>query len=112
MFVDLRPGVKPNAAASGILSVLLGGIGGTIAGAIALKTAGALAIAAAPAGLVFLGIGGGTAAWYRWFYSRCVGKAAMEMSDALAAIEGSMRAEEVFGGRQRLDAVFQPLNTG
>jgi serine/threonine protein kinase len=113
MFVDLRPGVKPNAAASGILSGLLGGIGGTIAGVAAMKAAGtALMVFAPAAGIAFLGIGGGTAAWYRWFYQRSVDKAAREMSDALAAIEGSMRAEEVFGGRPKLDAVFQPLGSG
>ncbi len=100
MFVDLRPGVKPNAAASGLLSGLIGSVGGLIGGAIGFKTGGVVLAAFAPAAaLGFLGLGGATAMWYRWLYRRSVEKAATEMSDALAAVEGSIRAEEVFGGR-------------
>ena len=112
MFVDLRPGVKPNAAASGILSGMLGAIGSGLTAAVAIKIGGAAIAVAAPPAIAFLGIGGLTAAWYSWFYKRCIDKAAREMSDALAAIEGSMRAEEVFGGRPRLDTVFQPVTPG
>ena len=100
MFVDLRPGVKPNAAASGILSGVLGGLGGLFGTAIGIKVGGAFVAAfAPPAALGFVTLGGATALWYRWLYRRTVGKATTEMSDALAAVEGSIRAEEVFGGR-------------
>ena len=100
MFVDLRPGVKPNAAASGVLSGLVGGFGGLVSGAIGMKAGGAALAAVAPAAaLGFLALGGATAWWYRWLYRRSVEKAVTEMSDALAAVEGSIRAEEVFGSR-------------
>jgi predicted Ser/Thr protein kinase len=99
MFVDLRSGIKPNAAAAGVLTGILGGIGGVVGSAIGIKIGGlVLAAVAPPAALGFVALGGATAMWYRWLYPRCVDKAAAEMMDALNAVEGSLRSEEVFGG--------------
>ena len=100
MFVDLRPGIKPNASASGILSGILGTCGGIVSTALSVKAAGgvfALATAGPAAALGFIALGGATAAWYRWLYPRMVRKAAGEMRDALDAVEGAMRAQEIFG---------------
>ena len=100
MFVDLRPGVKPNAAAAGFLTGILSGVGGLIGTAIGIKIGGVALAAIAPgAALGLLALGGGTLAWYRWLYPRAVEKAAEEMKDSLDAVEGSLRAEELFGGR-------------
>ena len=100
MYVDLRPGIKPNAAASGVLSGIMGSVGSFISTAAAVKMAGgafALATAGPAAALGFLVLGGAAAGWYRWLYPRMVRKAAGEMRDGLNAVEGAMRAQEIFG---------------
>ncbi len=100
MFVDLRPGIKPNAVASGVLTGIIGGVGSVFGTGIGIKIGGAaLAAVAPPAALGFIILGAITALGYRMLYPYMVKRASDEMRNALDAVEGSMRAQDLFGGK-------------
>jgi hypothetical protein len=98
MTIDLRKGIKPNLWAYSIISGSSAG-GGAAIGALVGKTALAMAgvALAGPmiAGAVVLGLGvlAGAGPVYRWEIRKTV----KEMEDALAAIDASMRAFDIFG---------------
>ena len=96
--VDLRPGLGVNLFGYSAIAGGGGAIGGVIVGAIAKK---ALAlVGAAVAGPVVAGalvIGVGLVAFAGPMYRWEMRKAATELSDALAAVDASMRAFDIFG---------------
>jgi hypothetical protein len=98
MTVDLRNGLSPNLWGYGIVSSGGAGIAGLIAGAIAKKalllTGAAIAgPAVAVAGATGIALLMSAGAIYRWE----VRKTSDELRAALAAIEGAMRALDIFG---------------
>lgn len=98
MSVDLRAGLIPNLLGYGVIAGAGGSIGGVVSAVIAKKAlllAGAALAGPVVAGALILGVTTVVAAGplYRWE----IRKAAAELEEALAAIDTSMRAFDIFG---------------
>ena len=98
MTVDIRKGLVPNLWGYGVLSAGGAGITGIIAGAIAKKALALTGAAIAGPGVAAAGVAGlgllmAAGAIYRWELRKMTD----ELRSALAAIEGAMRAFDVFG---------------
>ena len=98
MTIDLRKGLKPNLWGYGILSTTFGTAGAAIGagvGKVAMALGGAALAGPALAGALVVGVGilAGAGPLYRWE----IRKAIQEMQDALAAVDASMRAFDIFG---------------
>lgn len=112
MTVDLRAGLGYNLFGYGAVVAGGGGVlGGVIVGAIAKKAmmlAGAAIAGPAVAGALAIGMGlvAFTGPMYRWEMR----KAAAELADALAAVDASMRAFDIFG--EVPPPLPPPRNTG
>ena len=98
MTIDLRPGLSYNVFGYGAIAGGGGAVGGLIVGAIAKKAlllAGTAIAGPAIAGALAIGVGvvAFTGPLYRWEMR----KAEAELADALAAVDASMRAFDIFG---------------
>jgi predicted Ser/Thr protein kinase len=98
MTADLRPGLGYNVYGYGAIAGGGGAVGGIIVGALAKKAlllAGAAIAGPAIAGALAIGVGLMALAgpMYRWE----IGKSEKELADALAAVDASMRAFDIFG---------------
>ena len=101
MFVDLRPGIKPNAMASGILSGITGSIGaimGTV-GAVAAMKAATGVVALASAGPAAGRCGGG---------GRGLERGMLEQPDLLGRLAGGDGGDTVIHFRERALVVHRP----
>jgi predicted Ser/Thr protein kinase len=96
--IDLRQGVRANLFGTAGLSAGMaaaGGGAGLAIGAKALALGGALLGLPVAAGALVLGLGG--VAGYVVMYRYSLGKARDELDRVLAAVEGDVRTEELFG---------------
>ena len=98
MHLDLRRGLAANITGSAVLTSAVSGVGGLVSGVVAhkaLATVGIALFGPVVGGVAAVGVGclALTGVTYRW----TIGKAQKELANALAAIETSMRAFDIFG---------------
>lgn len=103
MHVDLRRGLKANIIGFGVLASTGSGVGGVFSAVVASKAfalAGAALLGPVVGGVALCGIGCLSLAGvsYRW----TIRKAQKELQNALAAIDTSMRAFDIFGDTPRI----------
>lgn len=117
MYVDLRSGVRRNVNASAGIATffasLTGIIGAAAGAAMGVATWAAALPAAAVAGLVGAGTAGLTGyaslALYRGSYRGAIARSQKEMTRALDAVAGSLRANDLFGPRAQPEPARKAL---
>lgn len=96
---DLRPGLKKNWAADRGIAAGAGIIGGGLAGGAGVGAMGlGLLAATAPALVGAVGLGALALGWYRWLYRHSLRQSISELDGLLAALNGYLRSQSVFGG--------------
>ncbi|MCC7133489.1 MAG: serine/threonine-protein kinase [Gemmatimonadales bacterium] len=95
---DLRSGLRKNWKVDRGIAAVMGMVGGGLAAAIGLGPLGwGLAVAAAPAAAGAALLGAGSLGWYRWLYRSALKHSQAELDRLLAAVDGEIRSEAVFG---------------
>ncbi len=95
---DLRSGLRKNWKVDRGIAATMAVVGGGIAAAIGIgPLALGLAVAAAPAAAGAALFGAGSLGWYRWLYRSALTQSQAELERLLAAVDGEIRSEMVFG---------------